>query len=117
MENMSSSNFTDSNFSDSRGSGTFENSDMDLSSEDFRRRKTIGVIIRRGLKDRVVNCIRSLKVYDHCKYKIIETLNLRVHDQYGKNTISTENKINDHLLPAKDRMISLKIVYVTSYPI
>ena len=54
MENTSSSNFMDS-----RGSETSEDSekDMDLSSEDFRRRKTIGVIIRRGLKDRVV--------YDH----------------------------------------------------
>ena len=61
-----------SNFMDSRGSETSENSetDMDLSSEDFRRRKTIGVIIRRGLKDRVVLCtiiesIRSFQVQDH----------------------------------------------------
>jgi len=59
MENASSSNFTDSYLTDSRGSETSENSDMELSSEDFRRRKTIGVIIRRGLKDWVVNC------YDH----------------------------------------------------
>ena len=68
MENTSSSNFIDSNLTDSRGSGTSENSDMDLSGEDFRRRKTIGVIIRRGLKDRVINC------YDHLKYAIIESI-------------------------------------------
>ena len=72
MENTSSSNLKDSNFLDSRGSETSEDSetDMDLSSEDFRRRKTIGVIIRRGLKDRVVLCtiiesIRSFQVQDH----------------------------------------------------
>ena len=57
---------------DSRGPETSEDSetDMDLSSEDFRRRKTIGVIIRRGLKDRVVlytiiESIRSFQVQDH----------------------------------------------------
>ena len=90
MENTSSSNFMDS-----RGSETSENSGiyMDLSSEDFRRRKTIGVIIRRGLKDRVVYFLWSLKVYDHFMYKII-----------------------DHLLSVKDRMISLEIVYLTSIP-
>ena len=74
MENTSSSNFTVS-----RGPGTSENSDMDLSSEDFRRRKTIGVIIRRGLKDWVVNC------YDHLKYAIIESirsLKVPVYDRY-----------------------------------
>ena len=60
-----------SNFMDSRGSETSDSeTDMDLSSEDFRRRKTIGVIIRRGLKDRVVLCtiiesIRSFQVQDH----------------------------------------------------
>ena len=62
MENTSGLNFTNSNLMDSRGSETTEHSetDMDLSIEDFRRRKTIGVIIRRGLKDRVVYCSGSV---------------------------------------------------------
>ena len=62
MENTSGLNFTNSNLMDSRGSETTEHSetDMDLSIEDFRRRKTIGVIIRRGLKDRVVYCLGSV---------------------------------------------------------
>ena len=56
--------------------------DMDLSIEDFRRRKTIGVIIRRGLKRfkkavrMVIVLLRSGGILDTHKREFIDPVDL-----------------------------------------
>ena len=56
---------------------------MDLSIEDFRRRKTIGVIIRRGLKRfkkavrMVIVLLRSGGILDTHKREFIDPVDLR----------------------------------------
>ena len=81
MESASSSTVESLNSLNSRENEDFEN-DMDLSIEDFRRRKTIGVIIRRGLKRfkkavrMVIVLLRSGGILDTHKREFIDPVDL-----------------------------------------
>ena len=84
MENASSSTVESLNSLNSRENEDFEDfhNDMDLSIEDFRRRKTIGVIIRRGLKRfkkavrMVIVLLRSGGILDTHKREFIDPVDL-----------------------------------------
>ena len=84
MESASSSTVESLNSINSRENEDFEDfhNDMDLSIEDFRRRKTIGVIIRRGLKRfkkavrMVIVLLRSGGILDTHKREFIDPVDL-----------------------------------------